>query len=223
MQTFVAKALESVVASSEWQNHWRRQLKFGGDKWCSEFSNNQRPISTTWPWSIRPSLAVLWGVCWMFYPSGEEAYDDWSGSGWQNWQSAPQGEDASRSGQFRHDFGVVASSAAYSQAEAVAGAEEFWRSSTAAGRSSLPVSAESHDARAQACQAPRGRQNSEIWQTPVAHFLPQSHFSPSHIRKPPARRLATPGITTRHLHPNPITVPSPVWHSSFQGESPLQR
>lgn len=37
------------------------------DDWFSEFPNSTHPLSTTWPWSIRPSLAVLWGVCWMFY------------------------------------------------------------------------------------------------------------------------------------------------------------
>ena len=31
-----------------------------------EFPDNRHPLSTTWPWSIRPSLAVIWGVCWMF-------------------------------------------------------------------------------------------------------------------------------------------------------------
>lgn len=73
VQTFVRKAWTEVSESPEWQHYWRRQLKFGGDKWCAEFSNNHRPVSTTWPWSIKPSLAVLWGVCWMFYPQGNEA------------------------------------------------------------------------------------------------------------------------------------------------------
>ena len=31
-----------------------------------EFPDGRHPLSTTWPWSIRPSLAVIWGVCWMF-------------------------------------------------------------------------------------------------------------------------------------------------------------
>lgn len=35
--------------------------------WFSEFPDARHPLSTTWPWSIRPSLAVIWGVCWMFY------------------------------------------------------------------------------------------------------------------------------------------------------------
>jgi hypothetical protein len=41
-------------------------LKYGGSKWCSEYSNSKPPASTTWPWSIKPSLAVIWGVCWQF-------------------------------------------------------------------------------------------------------------------------------------------------------------
>jgi len=32
----------------------------------SEFPNNIRHICTTMPWTIWPSLVVLWGVCWMF-------------------------------------------------------------------------------------------------------------------------------------------------------------
>ena len=35
--------------------------------WFFEFPDARHPLSTTWPWSIRPSLAVIWGVCWMFY------------------------------------------------------------------------------------------------------------------------------------------------------------
>jgi hypothetical protein len=37
------------------------------EEWFFEFPDARHPLSTTWPWSIRPSLAVLWGVCWMFY------------------------------------------------------------------------------------------------------------------------------------------------------------
>jgi len=32
------------------------------------FMNRRRPKCTTMPWEIWPSLVVLWGVCWMFYP-----------------------------------------------------------------------------------------------------------------------------------------------------------
>ncbi|KAL2353661.1 hypothetical protein BJ546DRAFT_846016, partial [Cryomyces antarcticus] len=47
----------------------------------AEFPSGRRPLSTTWPWSIKPSLAVLWGVCWMFFNSehettlSQESYD----------------------------------------------------------------------------------------------------------------------------------------------------
>ena len=33
--------------------------------WFTEFSDKPRPLSTSL--DIKPSLAVLWGVCWMFY------------------------------------------------------------------------------------------------------------------------------------------------------------
>lgn len=46
------------------QQHHRQRTAQG---WFSEYVRNQRPLSTTWPWSIRPSLAVIWGVCWMFH------------------------------------------------------------------------------------------------------------------------------------------------------------
>lgn len=39
------------------------------DNWFFEFPDVRRPLSTTWPWAIKPSLAVLWGVCWMFFAS----------------------------------------------------------------------------------------------------------------------------------------------------------
>ncbi|KAF1815709.1 hypothetical protein P152DRAFT_446746 [Eremomyces bilateralis CBS 781.70] len=52
---------------SSWMARLKAVGKLGGDLWCSEYRNNERPISTTWPWSIKPALAVLWGVCWQYY------------------------------------------------------------------------------------------------------------------------------------------------------------
>ncbi|KAF2104055.1 hypothetical protein NA57DRAFT_50903 [Rhizodiscina lignyota] len=70
VEAFIGKLAKFVVAnSSAWYAEWKQKGKLGGRQWCSEFSNNRRPLSTTWPWSIKPSLAVLWGVCWMFYNS----------------------------------------------------------------------------------------------------------------------------------------------------------
>ena len=37
------------------------------EDWFFEFPDARPPLSTTWPWAIKPSLAVLWGVCWMFF------------------------------------------------------------------------------------------------------------------------------------------------------------
>ncbi|KAH6995624.1 hypothetical protein BKA56DRAFT_138277 [Ilyonectria sp. MPI-CAGE-AT-0026] len=45
-------------------------------EWCvvffpvpSKFPGGRRYLCTTMPWTIWPALVVLWGVCWMFYPS----------------------------------------------------------------------------------------------------------------------------------------------------------
>ena len=37
------------------------------EEWFFEFPDARHPLSTTFPWNIKASLAVLWGVCWMFY------------------------------------------------------------------------------------------------------------------------------------------------------------
>lgn len=49
-----------------WQFHWQYSKRIG-DGWFAEWPNSHRPLSTTWPWNVKPSLLVLWGVCWMFY------------------------------------------------------------------------------------------------------------------------------------------------------------
>jgi hypothetical protein len=44
----------------------------------SVFPNERRPPCKTMPWDILPSLAVLWGVCWMFYTptNGTQVLED---------------------------------------------------------------------------------------------------------------------------------------------------
>jgi hypothetical protein len=42
----------------------------------SEFSSRLRPPCTTMPWTIWPALAVLWGVCWMFYGEYDWGFGD---------------------------------------------------------------------------------------------------------------------------------------------------
>lgn len=67
LEALIYRELESFEEVVEqWHQHWLqgRQLDHG---WFLEWPNGRRPLSTTWPWNIRPSLVVLWGVCWMFY------------------------------------------------------------------------------------------------------------------------------------------------------------
>ncbi|KAH6682612.1 hypothetical protein B0J14DRAFT_129165 [Halenospora varia] len=38
-----------------------------GSGWFFEWPGGKHPLSSTWPWAdVKPSLLVLWGVCWMF-------------------------------------------------------------------------------------------------------------------------------------------------------------
>ncbi|KAK3069194.1 hypothetical protein LTR53_012655 [Teratosphaeriaceae sp. CCFEE 6253] len=60
----VAKCIDIVRQHlSDCQKDRRRH----SEAWFFEFPNARHPESTTWPWSLKPSLAVIWGVCWMFY------------------------------------------------------------------------------------------------------------------------------------------------------------
>jgi hypothetical protein len=67
--------LIEAVTYSEWYAHFMklavflfqllRRLPTAGDLVFFPLSYGRRP--TTMPWNIWPSLAILWGVCWMFY------------------------------------------------------------------------------------------------------------------------------------------------------------
>lgn len=48
-----------------WDQYLQQQREIEG--WFAEWPNGQPPLNTTWPYNIKPSLVVLWGVCWMFY------------------------------------------------------------------------------------------------------------------------------------------------------------
>jgi hypothetical protein len=61
VQVLTRKALEELLRG----NHDKRQRKLLS--WFTEFAEKPMPLSTSFPWTIKPSLAVLWGVCWMFY------------------------------------------------------------------------------------------------------------------------------------------------------------
>lgn len=55
------KALEELLHGG--QDKKQRKLL----SWFTEFAEKPQALSTSFPWTIKPSLAVLWGVCWMFY------------------------------------------------------------------------------------------------------------------------------------------------------------
>jgi hypothetical protein len=62
------KVLESLLLGG----HSKQQQRLLS--WFTEFSDKPRALST-FPWTIKPSLAVLWGVCWMFYNHGNSPVD----------------------------------------------------------------------------------------------------------------------------------------------------
>ncbi|KAK7530660.1 uncharacterized protein J3D65DRAFT_639100 [Phyllosticta citribraziliensis] len=66
IQQRLVYAIRQADGSALERAHKRRAVL--ARSWFSEFPGGVRPTSTTWPWTIRPALAVLWGVCWMFYP-----------------------------------------------------------------------------------------------------------------------------------------------------------
>lgn len=63
-----------------WGAHRKRQLEQRASCF-SVFPGSVRPLSTTWPWTIKPSLAVLWGVCWQFYASSRSFGSTGGGGG----------------------------------------------------------------------------------------------------------------------------------------------
>lgn len=66
-----------------WHPNWQQRR---GDRegWFAEWPNGQPPLNTTWPWNVKPSLVVLWGVCWMFY--------DHNHNGWMTTHAASRQE-----------------------------------------------------------------------------------------------------------------------------------
>jgi hypothetical protein len=69
VQVMARKALEELLRGG----HDKRQRKLLC--WFSEFAEKPQLLGTSFPWNIKPSLAVLWGVCWMFY-NGESSAPD---------------------------------------------------------------------------------------------------------------------------------------------------
>ncbi|KAJ4984851.1 C2H2 transcription factor [Stagonosporopsis vannaccii] len=70
LQTELVRTLQRKVLDETLHpkgGHDKKQRKLLS--WFNEFAEKPRPLSTSFPWTIKSSLAVLWGVCWMFYNS----------------------------------------------------------------------------------------------------------------------------------------------------------
>lgn len=52
------KVLDEILHPNEERDKNQRKLL----SWFNEFAEKPRPMSTSFPWTIKPSLAVLWGV-----------------------------------------------------------------------------------------------------------------------------------------------------------------
>jgi hypothetical protein len=72
IEALARKVLDSLLLGG----HDKKQQRLLS--WFSEFAEKPRALST-FPWTIKPSLAVLWGVCWMFYNSPAQNSDQRSG------------------------------------------------------------------------------------------------------------------------------------------------
>jgi len=71
LEALIRLSLKLMEAEALRWNNYRRRLAQILDGWFAEWPNGQHPLSTTWPWNIKPSLVILWGVCWMFYADND--------------------------------------------------------------------------------------------------------------------------------------------------------
>ncbi|KAI2484025.1 hypothetical protein Ptr902_02965 [Pyrenophora tritici-repentis] len=69
IEALARKVLEELLRGG----HDKKQHKLL--TWFTEFAEKPQALSTSFPWTIKPSLAVLWGVCWMFYEGAVNSKD----------------------------------------------------------------------------------------------------------------------------------------------------
>ena len=60
VMTLVHKTLEKAFEEPPREGHNKKQQKLLS--WFTEFAEKPRPLGSSFPWTIKPSLAVLWGV-----------------------------------------------------------------------------------------------------------------------------------------------------------------
>lgn len=74
-QSLIRRSIQALDEyADQWRGYWLQKRKL--DNWFAEWPDSQPPFSATMPWNIRPSLVVLWGVCWMFYVSEAGSSDN---------------------------------------------------------------------------------------------------------------------------------------------------
>jgi hypothetical protein len=84
LQALVQHSLNVLESDCRHWDRYLEKLKRCFEDWFSEWAGGRPPLVTTMPWTIKPSLVVLWGVCWMFYmtnaspsQSGQPGEDAW--------------------------------------------------------------------------------------------------------------------------------------------------
>lgn len=75
LEALIYNTIEADIL--HWHQYWQQQRQ-RREGWFAEWPNGQRPLNTTWPWNVKPSLVILWGVCWKFYDfDGNSDNDGW--------------------------------------------------------------------------------------------------------------------------------------------------
>lgn len=102
--------------------------------WFSDFPGECRPLSTTWPWTIKSSLAILWGVCWMFYDNEDHEIGNFKD--YYSWDNAQATVDTSPAQSYPiEDLMLTAMTTTTTTMS-----ESTGRDATATGRSRLSIS-----------------------------------------------------------------------------------
>lgn len=69
LDALVKNSMELLEADPIYFKKWAETMWSKAADWFSEWSSDRPPLNSTMPWQVKPSLVVLWGVCWMFYIS----------------------------------------------------------------------------------------------------------------------------------------------------------
>ena len=90
LESLIQHSLEALESDYHHWDKYLEQRRGLHDDWFTEWPSGRPPLNSTMPWNIKPSLAVLWGVCWMFYmpnasASGSRPTSEGAWAGAQPW------------------------------------------------------------------------------------------------------------------------------------------